>query len=392
MGMKHHWQLSPELAYLNHGSYGATPCVVLEAQSRLRERLERNPMQFLSPERDLEVELDRVRQLLAGLVGARAQDLAFVRSATDGVNAVLGSLPLQRGDEIVVTSHGYNACVNAAHHFARRCGAALQVAAVPFPLTGPGQVLDAVEAAFTPRTTLLLIDHVTSPTGLVFPVAELVALAHARGVRVLIDGAHAPGMIPLDIERLGADYYTGNHHKWLCAPKASGFLHVQPRWQQEVRPTVISHGANRPRPGRSRFLAEFDWTGTFDPTPLLSLPAAITFLDSLYPGGIQALMAANHRLTVEARARLCDALQTEPPVPESMLGSLASVLLPSGLGDAGLQARLREEFAIEVPVIDWPAADTRLLRLSLQAYNGINDVERLIEALKRLLGRTVRPS
>jgi isopenicillin-N epimerase len=386
MSMKQHWQLSPGLTYLNHGSYGATPRVVLREQSRLRELLECNPMQFLSPERDLEPQLDDVRAALARLVGARAQDLAFVRSATDGVNAVLGSLPLECGDDIVVTTHGYNACVNAARYFAQRNGATLRVAAVPFPLAGPEQVLEVVEAALTARSKLLLIDHVTSPTGLVFPVAELVALAHARGVRVLVDGAHAPGMLPLDLARLGADYYTGNHHKWLCAPKASGFLHVQPCWQPEVRPALISHAANRPRPGRSRFIAEFDWTGTFDPTALLSLPAAIGFLDSLYPDGIGDAMRWNRRLALEGRARLCDALQTQPPAPESMLGSMAAVVLPQGLGDAGLQVRLRDEYAIEVPVIDCPGSDRRLLRLSMQAYNDMADVERLIEALLECRG------
>lgn len=384
MSMKQHWQLSTGLTYLNHGSYGATPRVVLEEQSRLRELLERNPVKFLSPERDLEAQLDRVRDVLSGLVGAPARDLGFVRSATDGVNAVLGSLRLEPGDEVVVTDHGYNACINAARYFVERQGAAVRVAAVPFPLAGPAQVVEAVERALTPRTRLLLVDHVTSPTGLVFPVAELVAMAQAHGARVLVDGAHAPGMLPLDLAGLGADYYTGNHHKWLCAPKASGFLYVQPRWQHEVRPTVISHGANRPRPGRSRFLAEFDWTGTFDPTALLSLPAAIAFLGSLHPGGIDELMRANRRLAVQARARLCAALQVEAPAPESMLGSLAAVELPQPLRDRDLQARLRDGFAIEVPVIDWPAGNTRLVRVSMQAYNDLADVERLIEALQRL--------
>ena len=359
MSLKQDWQLSPGLTYLNHGSYGATPRVVLEEQSRLRQRLEQNPMQFLSPERDLERELDQVRAVLAGLVGADASDIAFVRNATDGVNAV--------------------------RHFAGKHGAAVRVAKVPFPLAGPEQVLEAVEAALTPRSRLLLVDHVTSPTGLVFPVAALVALAHARGVRVLVDGAHAPGMLPLDLAQLGADYYTGNHHKWLCAPKASGFLHVQPCWQHEVRPTVISHAANRPRPGRSRFLAEFDWTGTFDPTPLLALPAAIAFLGSLHPGGIQALLRANHDLAVEARSRVCDALQVEPPAPPTMLGSLAAVPLPGGLGGAHLQARLSDRFAIEVPVVEWAATRSWLVRLSLQAYNTLADVERLIAALRQPL-------
>ena len=251
---------------------------MLAVQRQLQDALEADPIRFLAPERELDPNLDAVRQVMAKLLNAPADDIAFVRNATDGVNAVFRSLPLEPGDQILVTNHGYNACINAARFAAERVGAEVHTANLPFPVTSVEQVISAVEARFTDRTRILLIDHVTSPTGLVLPVAEIVSRAHARGIRVMVDGAHAPGMLPLHLTELGADYYTSNHHKWLCGPKVSGFLYVRPEFQAEVRPTVISHAANRPRPGRSRFLAEFDWTGTYDPTPILALPTAIEFL------------------------------------------------------------------------------------------------------------------
>ncbi len=314
MSFASHWQLRPDLDFLNHGSFGAAPTIVLEAQRRLQDALERDPIRFLAPERELEPKLDHVRAVLSELVVAPASDLAFVRNATDGVNAVLRSMSLDEGDEIVITNHGYNACNNAAQFAAARRGARIRVAKIPFPLAHSDQVVRAIETEFSDRTRLLLVDHVTSPTGLVFPIEKIISSAHAAGIRVLVDGAHAPGMVPLDLQTLDADYYTANHHKWLCAPKASGFLYVRGELQDEVRPTVISHAANRPRPYRSRFLAEFDWNGTFDPTPLLSVPDAIEFLGSLFHGGINELMSANRQLALEARRVLCDALQIEAPV------------------------------------------------------------------------------
>lgn len=383
-----HWQLNPDVDFLNHGSFGATPTVVLEAQRQCSDALERDPIQFLAQERELEPKLDHVRGVLSHLVGAPASDLAFVRNTTDGVNAVLRSLPLAKDDEIVITNHGYNACSNAARYVGQRSGATVRVAKVPFPLAHSDEVVGAIESELSNRTRIILVDHVTSPTGVVFPIPQIVRTARARGIRVLVDGAHAPGMVPLDLREIDADYYTGNHHKWLCAPKASGFLYVRPEHQNEVRPTVISHGANCPRPGRSRFLAEFDWVGTYDPTPIMALPAAIEFLASLYPGGINELMSANRMLALEARNRLCSALEIDSPAPGDMIGSLVSVPLPPAANSAGeridpLQTRLYQEYGIELPIFVGPQPNTRLLRISLQVYNNLEQIKRLCEALHR---------
>jgi isopenicillin-N epimerase len=381
-----HWDLDPGTIFLNHGSFGACPRVVLERQRDLRAELERQPVRFLA--RELEGRLDDARGRLAALVGCDADDLAFVTNATTGVNTVLRSLEFAPGDEILVTDHGYNACSNAARFVAERAGARVVTANLPWPIEGADEVAAAIERAATDRTKLLLVDHVTSPTGLVLPVERLVERFAVRGVDTLVDGAHAPGMLPLALDRLGAAYYTGNCHKWLCAPKGAAFLHVRRDRQRAVRPLSISHGANSPRGDRSRFRLEFDFTGTMDPTPWLCVPAALDFLDGLLPGGLPALRRRNHELAVAGRDLLLRATDGRPLAPASMLGSLASVELPpcDALGPPplrldALQERLLARHRIEVPVMRWPSPRLRLLRISPQAYNGLEQYERLAAAL-----------
>lgn len=389
MQLTQHWQLSSFLTFLNHGCFGSVPRVVGEAQKELRDQLEADPVHFLAPERELESKLDRVRGVIADFVNAKASNLVFVRNATDGVNAVLRSMTLVEGDEIVVTNHGYNACTNAANYVASRSGARVRVAEIPFPVNNEDEVVAAVDAVLSDRTRLLLLDHVTSPTALVFPIERLIALAHDRGARVMIDGAHAAGMLPLNLRALGADYYTANHHKWLCAPKVSGFLYVAPEYQDEVQPTVISHPYNRPRPGRSQFTASFDWVGTYDPSPLLTLPKAIDFMSGLMAGGFEALMRRNHDLILQARDQLNNSFSVPISTPDSMLGSMyAFPLAGVDPGDAdSFRNHLREEYGIEVPVyagVCDPAGkrtSSSLLRISIQAYNDLNDIQRLIDAL-----------
>jgi len=211
----------------------------------------------------------------------------------------------------------------------------VNVATIPFPISRPSEVLDAIDREIDSSTRLLVVDHITSPTGLVFPIRQIVERARDRGVRMLVDRAHTPGMVSIDLNAINADYSTGNHHKWWCAPKASGFLWVRRQWHSEVRPNVISHAANRPIDGRSQFVSEFDWKGTFDPSALLSVPAAIEFLASLMPGGISGLMQANRQLAIRSRDHLCHSLGIVPPAPDEMLGSL--VALPISPTDRPLQ-------------------------------------------------------
>ena len=386
-----HWGLDPGTIFLNHGSFGACPRPVLEYQERLRERMERQPVQFFA--RDLEGLLDEARGELARFVGAAPGDLAWVRNATTGVNAVLRSLDPLPDDELLTTDHEYNACRNALDHVARRSGARVVVAALPFPVDSPERIVDAILDRATPRTRLALLDHVTSPTGVVLPIARLVRELARRGVDTLVDGAHAPGMLALDLAEIGAAYYTGNCHKWLCAPKGAGFLYVRRDLQRAVSPAVISHGANTRRTDRPRYLIEFDWVGTDDPTSCLSVPEALRFMGSLLPGGWPALREHNRRLVLEGRRALCEALGIDPPCPEEMIGSLAAVPVPPGPADARppsplyddpLQQALLERFAIEVPVISWPAPPQRLVRISAQIYNRAEQYVALASALTRL--------
>jgi len=389
--IRQHWSLDPAVTFLNHGSFGACPNPVLEYQAELRARMERQPVQFFV--RDLEGMLDEARDGLGRFIGAPAADLAWVPNATTAVNAVLRSLPLRQGDELLTTDHEYNACRNVLEFVAHQSSARVVVVTLPFPLEHPQQVVDAVMSRVTDRTRIALLDHVTSQTGLVLPIGTLVARLRERGVETLVDAAHAPGMLPIDVESIGAGWYTGNCHKWICAPKGAGFLYTRPDLQAGTRPAIISHGANSPRTNRSRYLIEFDWTGTDDPTPMLCVPEAIRFMAGLMPGGWKAIRSNNHQLALRGRDVLCNALDLDPPCPDEMIGSLASVPLPDGGGEISnsplyadpLQDELLQEFGIEVPVIPWPAPPQRLIRVSGQVYNRDGDFEKLGRALRSLL-------
>lgn len=392
------WTLDPAVVFLNHGSYGACPAPVLAVQQGLRDRLERQPVAFLS--RDLPALLDDARTRVAGFLHADEAGLVLIPNATTGVNAVLRSLRSKPGDELLTTDHEYNATVATLRSVAARDGASVTVAHLPFPIAGDDEVVGAVLAGVTPRTRLAVLSHITSATALVMPIERLVRELDARGVDTLVDGAHAPGQVPLDLDALGAAYYTGNGHKWLCAPKGSGFLWVRADRRDRIHPTTTSHGANDPRADRSRLLLEFDWTGTADPTPNLTLPAAIEWMAALEPGGWPAVMAGNHALAVSARDRIAAALGVAPPggvarIPDAMLGAMAAVPIPGPATEAravALHDALIDEDGIEVPITDWPARGARarpsdrpnllLVRVSAQRYVDASDIERLAVALR----------
>jgi isopenicillin-N epimerase len=392
------WLLDPDVAYLNHGSFGACPEPVLEAQRAWRDRMEREPVRFL--DRDLEGHLDEARREVAAFLGADPGGLAFVPNATTGVSTVLASLRFTPGDELLTCDHEYNATLNALRAAADRDGARVVVVAIPFPVSDPSQVVEAYLEAVTPRTRLALVSHVTSPTALVMPVAALVRELDRRGVDTLVDGAHAPGMLPVDLETLGAAYWTGNGHKWLCGPKGSGVLHVRADKRASIRPLVTSHAANAERTDRSRFRLAFDWTGTSDPTAYLALAAAIRYVGGLHEDGWTGLMAANAALAREGRDRVCAALGVPAPAPDAMLGSMAAIPLPTvGPTVAAaqrLQAALFDEDRIEVPVLTFPVRAAcppgggpalTLVRLSAQRYNRPEEYARLAERLAaRVLG------
>ncbi len=384
------WDIDPDIAFLNHGSFGACPRPVLASQTRWRARMERELVTFFM--RDLERELDGVRTILGRLVRADPEDLVFVPNATYAVNSILRSQRFSADDELLTTDHAYNACANVLRYVADRDGATLAVVKLPWPVADPGQITQAIVDAVSDRTRLLLLDHITSPTGLVLPAAEICAAMKTREVDVLVDGAHCVGHIDLDIPAVGATWYTSNCHKWLCAPKGSAFLWTRRDRQVDVRPACISHAANAMRNDRARYLQEFDWMGTDDPTPYLCIPDAIQFMEGLFPGGFVELWQRNYKLCREGRDLVRAALGKRSLAPDSMLGCLATVELPTvaptvpdgGLYIDPLQEALFER-GIEVRVVPWPTPGKRLVRISSQAYNYREQYERLATGLVALL-------
>jgi isopenicillin-N epimerase len=381
------WHLDPTIAFLNHGSFGACPIAVLEYQQSLRLELERQPLQFLA--REIEPRLDAARSSLAQFLQADPANLVFVPNATTGINAVLRSYPFQPGDAVLTTNQEYNACRNALDFVAERSGIEIIVADIPYPIDDPQIIVDAVLNAVTPQTKLVLLDHVVSQTGCVLPIEPIIQRLNAQGIESLIDGAHAPGMLPLDLTALGATFYTGNLHKWVSSPKGAAFLYVQADRQAQIHPTTISHGRNDPRSGRSRFHLEFDWTGTWDPTAYLSVPKAIDFMGALLPGGWPELMAHNRNQVLAARAMLAQTLGLTLPCPETMVGSMATLPLPaaplSHLSHGELNRQLWEQFQVEVPIMPFPDASGYLIRISAQIYNQPADFDRARIALNHFL-------
>jgi isopenicillin-N epimerase len=403
------WALDPTVTFLNHGSFGACLRAILEVQRGWRDKVEANPVRMLG--RELEDLLDWSRSEIGGFIGANADDIALMPNATAGINTVLRSLRWKPGDEVLATDHAYNASLNALRFAAGASSARVVVARIPFPIESPDQAFDAIMAAVTPNTRLAMIEHITSPTALILPVERLVPALAEKGIDVLIDGAHGPGMVPMKLAGLAPAYYAGTTHKWVCAPKGSAFLWIRRDRQGLIKPLAISHGASDTRTDRSRFRLDFDWTGTFDPTAWLTIPAAIDGLGEMLPGGWPALIAVNQALMISAREMLAAALHTAVQSPNSMTGSMASLRLPGGPWPRAEALRRKEmiEGALngrrfEVPLLTWPSTwlvdsgdlpeSTEfdlMVRISAQAYNYMGQYERLASILAGYAGVN-RPS
>jgi isopenicillin-N epimerase len=395
------WDFDPTVTYLTHGTYGACPRPILALQQSLVAELEANPLRFLT--RELEGRLDAARASVAAFLNADPEGLVVVPNATTGVATVLESLRLRPGDELLTNDHEYNATVNALTTVAARAKARVVQVSIPLPIRHEEQVTEAILGGVTPRTRLALISHVTSPSGLVFPIESIVRELARLGVDTLVDAAHAPGQVPVDVDALGAAYWTGNGHKWLCGPKGAGVLHLRADRRAGVLPLVTSHGRNDPRPDRPHLWKEFDWQGTGNPTAFLALPAAIELIGGLQPGGWPAHMAANNAMALAARDLLNDRLGLEPIAPDSMVGAMAAIALPMSPDETAMEAltnTLALEDRIEIPVGPFPVRACRvpgmpparaLLRISAQRYNELADYERLADALvRRGLPRSAR--
>lgn len=376
------WSLATDIHFYNHGSFGACPCPLLERQQQWRAQMEQEPVRFMLEE--LPAALLAARARMAEFVGCQANDLVVVTNATTAVNTVLHNIRWRSGDQLLITNQGYPACNFAAAMIAQQAAIELVTADIPFPLQTPQQVIDAVLAKITPRTRLVMLDHVTSATGLRLPVEELVPQLTARGIEVLIDGAHAPGMLPLNLAELGASYYTGNCHKWLCGPKSSAFLYVDRRHQAGFHPLVLSHGLSADT--TNRFLAEFEWQGTIDPSPFLTAVQALDFFAEQVGGGWETIYRHNHELACEVQQCLSTLLDIPAPAPVSMLGSLCSVPIPATwIAASDAQAgstfsrQLLRHAQIEIPFFANPATPGWLMRASCPLYLELADFDPLFD-------------
>lgn len=374
------FQIRSDLTFLNHGSFGACPRPVFETYQEWQRRLEADPIEFLG--RQIDELLQTAREALASYLGTRAEHIVFVKNATFGTNIVARSLMqlLKPGDEVLATDHEYGAADRTWRFLCGQHGVTYRNQPIPVPLESAEEMIEQLWQGVTPRTRIIFISHITSPTALIFPIEQICQRAREAGIITAIDGAHAPGHVPLSLDALGADFYTGNCHKWLCAPKGSAFLYVRPERQALLQPLIVSWGWESRSPSASPFQDVFGWAGTEDPAAYLSVPAAIAFQQE---HDWDTVRRACHELVSDARQRITTLLGGTPLCSDDSRwwGQMCAIPLPA-CTDPMLQQRLREEWQIEIPISSWK--QRCLLRISLQGYNSPADVERLCTALETL--------
>jgi len=373
--------LREDIVFLNHGSFGACPSPVHRRYQALQCELESNPVAFLDATRERPQRLRDARQALARFVGARRDDLVFVPNATYGLNVAARSVGLQRGDEVLVTDHGYGAIDRTWAFVCEKRGAQLVRAHIDLPVESVDQVVEDIWSHVTDRTRVICLDHITSPTALVLPVREIARRARRAGITMIVDGAHAPGHVDLDITDLDVDIYVGNCHKWLLSPKGAGFLWARPDMQPLLRPLVVSWGWRSDRPGPSRFVDEQEWAGTHDPAAALAVPEALKFrTDHDWP----RVQRQCQSLLRQVRAEISRLTSLPPICPDDSLwyGQMHTLPLPA-CDTREIQRILREDHQIEVPVVEWRRRP--YIRVSVQGYNTRHDVELLVHAMTRML-------
>jgi len=379
--LKDHFLLDPDIVFLNHGSYGATPKPVFEAYQNWQLRLERQPVLFLG--RELPALMRESRAALGQYLNADPDDLVYIPNATHGINIVTRSLELTPDDEILTSDHEYGACDYAWEFNCDKTGAQYIHQPIPLPVHTEEEIVEQFWRGVTPRTKVIYLSHITSSTALRLPVEEICKRARERGLLTIIDAAHAPGQIPVDLQALGADIVFGNCHKWMLAPKGSAFLFARPEVQHLIRPLVVSWGTH-PTPDiatGSRFIDILQWTGTKDPTAALAVPTAIQFMQG---HNWEEVRRQCHLLLRQAIERICDLTGMPPlyPLDSDFYRQMGIAPLPSS-DLVALKSRLYEEYKIEVPLIQWQ--DQYFIRISIQGYNTQNDIDLLVDALKALL-------
>jgi isopenicillin-N epimerase len=380
--LKDQFLLDPDVVFLNHGSFGATPRPVFNRYQEWQRKLERQPVQFMI--RDLVDRLAEARQILADYLRVHADDLVYIPNATFGVNMVARSLALGPGDEILTSDHEYGACDKIWEFMCHKTGASYLRQPISLPVASPEAVVEQFWQGATPRTRVIFLSHITSPTALRLPVEAICRRAQEAGILTLIDGAHAPGQIPLDLEAIGADFYTGNCHKWLISPKGAAFLHVQRNKQDLIEPLVVSWGwkGDPISTTGSAFLDSLQWMGTKDPAAFLSVPAAIQFQAKHdWPAVIEDC----HALVRQALHRISDLTHLDPLYPDDagFYRQMAIAPLPPIANLASFQARLYDEYRVEIPLIQWK--QHQFIRISVQGYNSQADIDALLQALALLL-------
>ncbi|HYF16143.1 MAG TPA: aminotransferase class V-fold PLP-dependent enzyme [Phycisphaerales bacterium] len=385
----HQWALDPSLTFLNHGSYGATPKSALRAQSAFRERFERDPVRLLKF--DLERMMDATREKLGEFLNCNPADLAPFRNATWAIGTVLRAAGLRAGDEVLVTDHEYGSLYNELERMSALEGIKVVKAQVPFPIASHEVAKDRVLSLVSHRTRLVIVSQVTSASAMILPVAGIVRELNERGIDSLIDGAHSPGQIGVDVRALNPTYFVASGHKWLSGPKGSAFVYVHPDRQARFRPLSLSARANKIRPERALFLRDFDYQGTDDYSAFCCLPASVKAVGEMHPGGWPGVMRQNHETIVRARRVVCGALGVEPHTPDAMIGSMCSIKLPEPPAhmrarptcyDDALQDVLLEKYRIVTPIWRLPSTDERVIRISAQLYNTPAQYEYLAAVLK----------
>ena len=378
LSIKNHFLLDPDVTFLNHGSFGATPKPVFDEYQRWQRELENQPVEFLG--RRVTGLMAEARAALGTYLGTQADNLVYTQNVTISMNIVARSLDLGPGDEVLTSDHEYGAMDRTWRFLAKERG--FTYINHPVSLISRDAFVESFWAGVSPRTRVIFLSHITSPTAVIFPVREIIERARAAGIITVIDGAHVAGQLPLNLDALGADFYGGNLHKWLCAPKGAGFLYARPEMQRLVKPLVVSWGYESITPGSSQFVDHHEWWGTRDVSAFLTVPAAIRFQQE---HDWDRVRSACHELVRDAQSRVCT-LTGLPPIhsaSEEWFAQLAAAPLPDDTDIAALKSRLYDEYRVEIPLTTW--GDKKLIRISIQGYNTRQDVDRLLEALTNLL-------
>ncbi len=380
--LKDQFLLDPNVIFLNHGSFGACPRAVFEVYQDWQYRLERQPVQFLWVE--LDGLLHNSRQVLGEYVHAPASDLVYITNATQGVNTIARSLRLEPGDEILTTDQEYGACTYTWDFICNKIGAILKQQPINLPATTPDDLVEQLWQGVTPRTKLIFVSHITSPTALTIPVQQICQRARSAGILTLIDGAHAPGQLEVDLSSIQADFYVGNCHKWMLSPKGAGFLYARPEAQHIIEPLVVSWGyvAVRDTPKESQFIDLLQWRGTYDPAAVLSVPAAIAFM---HDNQWEQVQSSCHELLRSAIEQISDLTGLVPiyPLSSRFYQQMGSVTIPRVKNLDELKQSLYRDYRIEIPCSEWNGG--HFLRISVQGYNSAQDIDALVEALSILL-------